>query len=93
MTEEKEKRIQLNISPNEETIAKLTSLVEKYGNRHLNVSKTAKAAADLVNKFIDIYIHLVQQQDRELQEQLDQLRKRFTTESERDRVVQVKKRE
>ena len=40
-------RRQLNISPNDETIDKLNSLVERFGSRHKNVKNRNVAAADI----------------------------------------------
>lgn len=80
MKEVDKKRIQLNVSPNEETMDKLAVLVRQYGKRHLNVQNPAKAAADLLNKFIDVFAYLIEEQDRQLEQQVAQLKQRFTIE-------------
>lgn len=48
-------RRQLNISPNDETMDKLNSLVEQFGARHKNVKNRNVAAADIIDKYIDLY--------------------------------------
>lgn len=69
-------RRQLNVSPSKRTLELLDEAVARFADRHENARQPSRAAADILNKFIEVWIDWMEQQDKALQIRQEELKAR-----------------
>jgi hypothetical protein len=67
------KQNQLNISPNDETLALLEALVDRFKSRHRSAKNRNSIAAEVVEQFLPVWAKIMEQRDSNLQSSIDEI--------------------
>lgn len=56
---------QLNMTPPDDTLELLDKCVEKFGGRHSNARTRVAIAAEVMQQFLPVWVHLMEKRDTE----------------------------